>query len=102
MEVKGKKSYKNKDPSPRKQNRMLCAIIRHQYGIIHRSTRFKSSLLHFNELDIDNNHLSTNAEYNDHSILNFHFTPNEVNYTTNLLDVVLTVVVLRPTKKQGV
>ena len=42
---------------------MLCAIIRCQDDIIHRSTRFKSSLLHSNELDIDNNHLSTNSEY---------------------------------------
>ena len=50
---------------------MLHATIRCQGDTVHRSTRFKSSLLHFNELDIDNNHLSTNSEYDDHSGINF-------------------------------
>ena len=46
--------------------------------------------------------LSTNSEYNDHSVLNFplQFTPNQVDSTTNLLDkVVITKVVLRPIGK---
>ena len=62
LKVKGRKSYKNKTPSPGRRNRMLRAIIRRQDAIIHRSTRFKSFLLHFNELDMDNNHLVTNSE----------------------------------------
>ena len=60
------------------------------------------SLLHFNKLDIDKNHVLTNSEYNDHSVLNFplQFAPYQVDSTTDLLnDVVLTEVVLRPTKK---
>ena len=81
---------------------MLHATICYQDDIICRSTRFKLSLLHFNELNMNNNHLSTNSEYNDHSVLNFplQFTPNQVDSTTNLLDkVVLTEVVLQPTEK---
>ena len=81
---------------------MLCAIIRCQDAIICRSKRFKSSLLHFNQLDIDNNHLLTNSEYDDHSGINFplHFAPNQVDSNTNLLDdVVLNEVVLRQTEK---
>ena len=96
------KKYKHKAPSPCRQNRMLHAIIRCQDAIIRKSTKFKSSLLHFNKLDIDNHHLSTNSEYDDHSGINFplQFAPNQVDSTTNLLDnVVLTEVVLRPIKK---
>ena len=81
---------------------MLCATICHQDDIICRSTRFKSSILHFNKFDTDNNCLSTNSEYNDHSVINFpfQFAPNQVDSTTNLLDkVVLTEVVLQPTEK---
>ena len=52
--------------------------------------------------ELNNNHLSTNSEYNDHFVLNFslQFTLNQVDSTTDLLDeVVLTEVVLQPTKK---
>ena len=83
---------------------MLWAIICRQDAIICKSTRFKSSLLHFNELNIDNNHLSTNSEYDDYSGINFplQFALNQVDSTTNPLDdVILTEVVLRPTKNQG-
>ena len=76
---------------------MLWAIICRQDAIICKSTRFKSSLLHFNELDIDNNHLSTNSEGNNYSVINFplQFAPKQVDSTTDLLDnVVLTEVVL--------
>ena len=102
MKVKGRQSYKNKAPSPCRWNRILCAIICCQDAIIQRSTRFKLSLLHFNELDIDNNHVLTNSEYDDQSGFNFplQFALNQVDSTTNLLDdVVLTKVVLRPTEK---
>ena len=81
---------------------MLCATICCQVDIVRRSTRFKSSILHFNELNIDNNHLLTNSEYNDHTVNNFplQFATNQVDSTTNLLDnVVLTEVVIRPTEK---
>ena len=84
---------------------MLCAIIRCQDDIICKSTRFKSSVLNFNKLDIDNNHLSTNSEYDDHSGINFPllFALNQVDSTTNqLYDGVSTEVVLQPTKNQGV
>ena len=51
---------------------------------------------------MNNDHLSTNSKYNDHSVLNFpvQFTLNQVDSTTNLLDgVILTEVVIRPTEK---
>ena len=101
MKVKGRKSYKV--PSPCRWNRMLCAIICRHDDIICRSTRFKLSLVHFKELDIDNNHLLTNSEYNDCSVINFplQFALNQVDSTTDMLDnMILTEVVLRPTKKQ--
>ena len=69
LKVKGRKSYKA--PSPCKQNQMLCATICRQDDTVCRSRRFKLSILHFNKLDIDNNHLSTNSEYKDHSVINF-------------------------------
>ena len=100
LKVKGSKNYKA--PSPRKRNWMLCATICCQDDFVHRSTRFKSSLVHFNKFDIDNNNLSTNSKYNDHSVINFplQFAPNQVDSTTNLLDdVVLTEIFLRPTEK---
>ena len=100
LKVKRRKGYIS--PSPSRQTRMLCANICCQDDIIRQSTRFKPSLLHFNKFNMNNNHLSTNSTYNDHSVLNFplQFTPNQVDYTTNLLDeVVLIKVILRPTKK---
>ena len=67
LKVKGRKGYTS--PPPCRRTRMLRANIRCQDDIIRKSTRFKSSLLHSNE--IDNNNLSTNSEYNDHYVLNF-------------------------------
>ena len=55
LKVKGRKGHTS--PSPRRQNRMLRVTIRCQDDIIRRSIRCKSSLLHFNKLDINNNHL---------------------------------------------
>ena len=66
---KGRKDYTTL--SPHRQNRMLHTTICCQDDIICRSTRFKLSLLHFNKLDINNNHLSANLECNDHSVLNY-------------------------------
>ena len=102
MKVKERKSYKNKAPSPGRRNQIVCAIICCQDAIICRSTRFKLSLLYFNKLNIDNNHVSTNSDYDDYPGINFpfQFVFNQVYSTTNLLDnVVLTEVVLQPTKK---
>ena len=86
LKVKRRKGYVS--PSPCRQIRMLRATIRYQDDIICRSTRFKSSLLHFNKLDINNNHLLTNLEYNNHLVVNFslQFTPNQVDSNTDLLD----------------
>ena len=81
---------------------MICATIYCQDDIIRRSTRFKLSLLHFNKFDINTNYLLTNSEYDDHSGFNIplQFALNQVDSTTDLLDdVVLTEVVLQPTKK---
>ena len=101
LTVKGRKGYIS--PSPRRKTWMLRANICCQDDSIRQSTRFKPSLLHFTKFDMNNNHLSVNSTHNDHSILNFplQFTPNQINYTADLLDkVVLTEVVMRPTKKQ--
>ena len=89
-------------PSPHRQNRMIHATTCCQIDNIHRSTRFKSSLLHFNKLDVNSIHLSTNLEYNDHLILIYppRFTHNQVDSTTDLFDDVdLNEVILRPTEK---
>ena len=65
-------------------------------------TKLKLSLLPFEELNMDNDDLATNSEYdicsnNDFSL---HHALNQVDLTTNLVDkVILTKVVLRPTKK---
>ena len=100
LTVKGSKSYKV--PSPCRRNRMVHANIRCQDNVICRSTRFKSSLVHFNKLNMNNNYFSINSKYNDHSVLDFplQFTPNQVDSTTGLLDdIVLTEVVLWSTEK---
>ena len=62
----------------------------------------KSSLLPFEELIMDNGDLSTKSEYNNCSKVNFplHHDRNQVDLNTDLLDeMILTKVVLRPTKK---
>ena len=66
------------------------------------NTKLKSSLLSFEELIMDNGDLSTESEYDNRSNINFplHHAINQVNLNTYLLDkVILTEVVLRPTKK---
>ena len=100
FKVKGRKGYTS--PSTCRLTEMLRATISCQDDIICRSTRFKPSLLHFNEFNMNNDHLSTNSEYKDQYIVNFspQFIPNQVDSTTNLSDeVVLTEVVLRPIEK---
>ena len=64
------------------------------------STKLKS-LLPFDKSNIGNDHLSTDSGYDNHSCLNFlfHCALNQVDLSTDLLDeVILTKVVIRPTK----
>ena len=102
MIVKGRNRGNTKPPSPRRRNRMLRALNHCQDIIVRASKRLKSSLLPFEELNIDINHLSMNSEYNNRFSANFscHHAPKQVDLNTNLLDeVILTEVVLRPTEK---
>ena len=100
--VKGKKSGNTKAPSPHRQNQMLCSLNHHQDITVRGYTKLKLSLLPFEELSMGNNNLLTDSEYNNRSNINFplHHALNQVDSNTNLLDkVILTEVVLRPTKK---
>ena len=105
MLVKGRESGNTKAPSPRRQNRMLCSLNYNQDITVRGYTKLKSSFLPFKELNMGNNNLSTNSEYTNRSNINFplHHTLNQIDSNTDLVDgVVLTEVVLRPTKNQGV
>ena len=84
---------------------MLRALNHCQDITVRASTKLKSSLLPFEELNMDNHDLSTNSEYNNRSSVNFpcHHAPKQVDLNTDLLvEVILTEVVLRQTKNQGV
>ena len=81
---------------------MLHATICCQDDVICRSTKFTLSIVYFNKLAVNDNHLLINSENNGHSIINFslQFTLNQVDFATNLLDnMVLTKFVLQPTKE---
>ena len=100
--VKGRKRGNTKPPSPRRRNRMLRALNHRQDITVRGSTKLKSSLLPFEELNMGNDHLSTNSEYDNRSSINFPFyhALNQVDLNTDLLDeVILTEVVLQPTEK---
>ena len=100
--VKGRKSGNTKPPSPHRQNWMLCSRNHCQNITVCENTKLKSSLLPFKVLIMDNGDLSTKSEYNNRPNINFplHHTLNQVELNTNLQDeVILTKVVLRPTKK---
>ena len=82
LKVKERKNRKTKTPSPRQQNRMLCALNLCQ--------------------DVGNDHLSTDSGYDNHSCIDFPFCQglNQVDSSTDMLDkMVLTKIVTRPTKK---
>ena len=99
--VKGKKSGNTKAPFPCKQNRMLYSFNHCQDITVRENTKLKSSLLPFEELNMVNN-LSMNSEYDSCSNINFplYHALNQVDLNTDLLDeVILTEVVLQPTKK---
>ena len=100
--VKGRKSGNTKAPSPCRRNWMLCSLNHRQDITVHENTELESFLLLFKELNMGNGDLSTNSEYDNLPNINFplHHALNQVDSNTNLLDeVILTVVVLRPTKK---
>ena len=60
--VKGRKSGNTTTPSPHRRNWMLCALNLCQDIALRGSTKLKPSLLPFDELNINNNHLSTNSD----------------------------------------
>ena len=95
--VKGRKSGNTKAPSPCRQNRMLCSLNHCQDITVHGYTKLKLSLLPFKELNMGNDDLSTNSEYDNRSSVNFpcHNAPKQVDSNNDLLDkVILTEVVL--------
>ena len=101
--VKGRKGDNSKTPSPCRRSMMLYSINHSQDSTVHENTKLKSPLLSFNKLNMGNGDLSTNSIYYNRSNINFplHHDLNQVDLNTNLLDkVMLTEVVLRPTKKQ--
>ena len=100
--VKGRKSGITKAPSPWRRNWMLHSLNHCQDITVHENTKLKLSLLPFKELDMGIGDLSTNSEYDNRSNINFplHHALNQVDFNTDLLDeVILTEVVLQPTKK---
>ena len=82
---------------------MLCSLNHPQDITLHGYTKLKLSLLIFEELNMGNDDLSMNSEYNNRSNINFplHYALNQIYLNTDLVDeVILTKSVLRPTKKQ--
>ena len=84
----------------------MLRALNHRHDItVRASIKLKSSLLPFEELNMDNDDLSTNSEYNNRSSVNLpcRHAPKQVDSNTDLLDeVILTEVVPRPFKNQGV
>ena len=100
--IKRRKRGIFKVPSPCRQNWMLCSLNHRQDTTVRKNTKLKSSFFSFKELNMSNGDLSTNSEYDDFFNTNFPLHPalNQVDLNTNLLDnVILTEVVLQPTKK---
>ena len=95
-------SGNTKAPFPCRKNRMLRDLNHCQDITVRKSTKLKSSLLPFEELNMGNNHLSSNVEYDNRFSINFplQHTLTKIDLNTNPLDkVILTEVVLQPTKK---
>ena len=76
--VKGRKRENSKAPSPCRQTQMLCSLNNRQDVTVSENTKLKSSLLPFEELNMDNGDLSTNSEYDNCSNISFplHHTMN--------------------------
>ena len=99
---KGRKRGNTKPPSPCRGKQMLCSLNHRQDIMARENIKLNSILLLFEELIMDNGDLSMKSEYDNCSNINFslHYALNQVDLNTNLLDeVILTNVVLRPTKK---
>ena len=96
------KNCKTKTPSPRRRNRMFCAINLCQNAILQRATKMKPPFLPFDELNLCNDCILWDSEYIDRFCINFSYycVLNQVDLDTNLLDnVILRKVILRPTTK---
>ena len=81
---------------------MLCSLNHCQDITVRKNTELKQPLLPFKELNIGNSDLSTNSKYDSCSNIDFplHHALNKVDLNNDLLDeVILTEVILRPTKK---
>ena len=103
--VNGRKKGNSKTPTPCRQNRMLHSLNHCKDITVRENTKLKSPLLPFDKLNMGNGDLSTNSIYYNCSNINFplHHALNQIDSNTNLLDeVILTEVVLRPSKNQGV
>ena len=75
--VIGRKNDITKAPSPRKRNRMLCSLNHCQDITVSENTKLKSSLLPFEELNMDNGDLS--------KIQNMIIVPILISHSTMLL-----------------
>ena len=71
--------------SPHRQTRIVRANLSYQDDIIRQSTRFKSSLLHSDKFDMNNNHLSVNSTHTEYSILNSPVVISTVYYFSSIL-----------------
>ena len=103
--VKRRKKGDTKAPSPCRQNWILCSLNYFQDITVCGNTKLKSSFLPFEELKMGDNDLSTKLEYDNRSNTNFplQHALDQVDSNTDLLDkVILTKVVLQPTKNVGV
>ena len=67
----GRNKGKTKIPSPRRQNRMICAINLCQDATRHESKKMKPPLLPFDEPDLCNDYILKDPEYIDRFVLIF-------------------------------
>ena len=88
---KERNSGNTKASSPLRQNWILRALNHCQDITVRGSTKLKSSFLPFEELNMGNNHLSTNSECDNRSSINFplQHVLNQVDSNTDLLDKVV-------------
>ena len=91
---KERKNGKTKTPSHRQWNRMLHAIKHRQNTSVWNSIRIVPPFLPFDGLNLCNDYMFMDSEYNDRYFL------HQVDSNTNLLDnVILQQVVMQPTTK---
>ena len=102
LEIKGRNKGETKFPSPRRHNRMICAINRRLDASCQEPTDVKKGFMPYDEPDLCNDYILKDPEYIDHFCINFpyHCVLEQVPSDTNLLDnMVLWKEVIRPTKK---